>query len=163
METAEQRNTQGEATVRSSASLIGPDIVITGNIEASSDLHIEGQVHGDVRCSTLILGDQGTINGSVQAERVRVVGAIEGSVETNDLAIEATGRLTGDVSYERLRIVNGGVIEGNMKHRPAPAGSQDTAKLKLVEPTAAPAPQLPLTPQPAAQPARAAAGHVYID
>lgn len=160
---AEQGNhpQQGNGAERSSASLIGPDIVITGNIEAKSDLYIEGKVEGDVRCSTLILGEQGAITGSVHAERVRVVGAIEGSVETNDLAVEATGRLNGDVSYERLRIVNGGVIEGSMKHRAAPGGGQDTAKLKLVEPVAPPAPIV--TPQPVVAPARAAAGHVYID
>jgi cytoskeletal protein CcmA (bactofilin family) len=36
------------------ASMIGADIVVTGNIEASVDLKVEGRVVGDVRCTTLV-------------------------------------------------------------------------------------------------------------
>lgn len=148
---AEHKNKPREAADKSSASLIGHDIVITGNIEALSDLQIEGQVNGDVRCSTLILGEHGAISGSVHAERVRVVGAIDGTVMVKDLAIEASGRVTGDVTYERLKIVNGGIIEGNMKCRPAHSGSAESGKLKLVE-TPVAAPQV-----------KAASGHIYIE
>ena len=55
-------------------SMIGADIVVTGNIEAKVDLHIEGRVHGDVRCATLILGENSSVNGSIYADRVRVSG-----------------------------------------------------------------------------------------
>ncbi len=115
-------------------SVIGADITITGNIEASVDLHIEGRVKGDVRCATLILGENSSVNGSIYADRVRVSGTVDGSVETRDLAIEATARVTGDVTYARLRVANGGVIEGQMKCKPV----EDEGKLKLVEPKSEP-------------------------
>src|SRR4051812_48650935 len=83
-------------------SVIGADIVITGDIEASVDLHIEGRVDGDVRCATLVLGDSSTIKGSVFADRVRIAGTVHGCVDTKDLAIEASARVSGDVMYERL-------------------------------------------------------------
>lgn len=151
MNMADPRNKpqQRDAADKNSASLIGPDIVITGNIEALSDLQIEGQVNGDVRCSTLVLGENGAISGSIFADRVRVVGSIDGSVQAKDLAVEATGRVVGDIIYERLKIVNGGIVEGNMKCRPA----QESGKLKLVEPAA------PVAPAPA----KAASGHIYIE
>ena len=116
-------------------SVIGADITITGNIEASVDLHIEGRVKGDVRCATLILGENSSVAGSIYADLVRVSGTVDGSVETRDLAVEATARVTGDVLYSRLRIANGGVIEGTMKFR---AIEEDGAKLKLVEPKSEP-------------------------
>ena len=115
-------------------SVIGADITITGNIEASVDLHIEGRVKGDVRCATLILGENSSVNGSIYADRVRVSGTVDGSVETRDLAIEATARVTGDVTYARLRVANGGVIEGQMKCKPV----EEDGKLKLVEPKSEP-------------------------
>jgi cytoskeletal protein CcmA (bactofilin family) len=99
-------------------SVIGADILITGNIEAEVDLHIEGRVLGDVRCATLILGEQSSVTGSIYARRVRVSGEVEGSIETVDLAIEAGANVRGDVSYSRLRIANGGVIAGKMEHVP---------------------------------------------
>ena len=109
-------------------SVIGADIVVTGNIEATVDLHIEGRVDGDVRCATLFLGDASTIKGSVAADRVRIAGTVTGSVETKDLAIESTARVMGDVTYERLRVASGGVIEGNMKCK-----TDGDLKFKLVE------------------------------
>ena len=116
--------------------MIGADIVITGNIEASVDLHIEGRVNGDVRCSTLILGENSSLNGSIHAERVRVSGMVEGAIETRDLAVEAGAQVTGDIVYERLRVANGGSVEGTMKRKAPPEG--EGGKLKLVEPKSQP-------------------------
>lgn len=96
-------------------SVIGADIVVTGNIEASVDLHIDGRVVGDVRCKTLILGEASTIMGNVSADRVRAAGAVTGSIDTNDLAIEASARVSGDVLYERIRVTNGAQIDGSLK------------------------------------------------
>jgi cytoskeletal protein CcmA (bactofilin family) len=110
-------------------SVIGADILVTGNIEAQVDLHIEGRVQGDVRCATLILGERSSVVGSVFAERVRVAGTVEGGIETCDLAIEPTARVKGDVIYSRLRIANGGVIQGSMTHKPL-EDAGDTAKLE---------------------------------
>lgn len=110
------------------ASLIGTNITVTGNIEASVDLMIEGQVNGDVRCNTLVLGENSTVKGNIYAERTRVSGLVEGSIDTKDLAIEATGNVTGDVSYMRLRIATGGVVDGSMKLK-----RENEQKLKLVE------------------------------
>jgi cytoskeletal protein CcmA (bactofilin family) len=114
-------------------SMIGSDIVVTGNIEAQVDLHIEGRVQGDVRCATLILGEQSEVRGSIYADRVRVSGKVDGAIECKDLAVEATATVTGDVLYERLRVANGGVVEGHMKRKVSEEAA-DMGKLKLVEP-----------------------------
>lgn len=133
MEAASQKTKPDEAQV----SVIGSDIVITGNIEASVDLHIEGKVVGDVRCMTLILGENSTVSGTIVAERVRVSGKVDGAIDTKDLAIEASARVTGEVSYARLRVATGGVIEGRMNWKGEEEIPGEGAKLKLVEPQAA--------------------------
>jgi cytoskeletal protein CcmA (bactofilin family) len=127
---------QANGAEKGNISMIGADIVVTGNIEAQVDLHIEGKVHGDVRCATLILGENSSVTGSIYAERVRVSGTVDGAVDTKDLAVEATARVTGDVTYERLRVANGGIVEGSMKRRMVEETSTDSSKLKLVEPAA---------------------------
>ena len=111
-------------------SVIGADIVITGNIEGA-DLHIEGKVIGDVRCATLILGDNSTVNGCIYAARVKVSGTVEGAIETKDLAVEASARVIGDISYERLRVVNGAAVEGNVTRRLPDENLDETSKLKI--------------------------------
>ena len=120
-----------EKSERPQVSVIGADITITGNIEASVDLHIEGRVIGDVRCATLILGETSKINGGIQAERVRVAGVVDGSIETRDLAIEASARVTGEIVYGRLRVASGASIEGSLKCNP-PAEAPADAKLTIV-------------------------------
>lgn len=129
METQDARN----AAEKGQMSMIGADIVITGNIEASVDLHIEGRVNGDVRCATLILGETSAVHGKIFADRVRVSGEVDGAVETKDLAVEATARVTGEIVYERLRVANGGVLEGRIERREMSGGE---SSLKLVEPEA---------------------------
>jgi cytoskeletal protein CcmA (bactofilin family) len=132
----------GESEYREAAkgqqSVIGADIVITGNIEASVDLHIEGKVTGDVRCTTLILGESSSVNGHIYAARVKVSGSVDGAIDTKDLAIEASARLTAEITYERLRVANGGAIEGTMRRRIPEENADDANKLKLVEPPAPP-------------------------
>lgn len=131
-----ENNDQRDKAVQGQMSVIGADITITGNIEASVDLHIEGRVNGDVRCATLILGESSSVNGKIYADRVRVSGAVDGAIETKDLAVEATARVTGDITYDRLRVANGGVLEGNMKRKAVEEAAGDN-KLKLVEPAPA--------------------------
>ena len=128
---------QRDKAERAQMSVIGADITITGNIEASVDLHIEGRVTGDVRCATLILGESSSVNGKIFADRVRVSGAVDGAIETKDLAIEATARVIGDITYDRLRVANGGMVEGQMKRKAAEETAGDN-KLKLVEPPVLP-------------------------
>jgi cytoskeletal protein CcmA (bactofilin family) len=122
-------------------SVIGGGIVITGNIEASVDLHLEGSVVGDVSCATLILGEKASIRGSVHAERVKASGVIEGSVDTRDLSVEPTARLVGDVTYSRIRIANGGIVEGKMVHKQDEQFNADGGRLRLVEPAPLPSRQ----------------------
>jgi cytoskeletal protein CcmA (bactofilin family) len=97
--------------------VIGPDIKIVGNLEASGDLKIEGNVEGDVWCRRLIVGEGGTISGRVFSEQARISGQINGSIEAEGLAIEATGAVTGEATYGRLKVTTGGVIDGKIKRK----------------------------------------------
>jgi cytoskeletal protein CcmA (bactofilin family) len=123
----------------SAPSVIGAGITVTGNIEATDDLQVEGKIMGDVRCATLMLGEQSLIKGSIYATRVRAAGTVEGSIDTGDLAIEASARIKGDVTYDRLRIAAGGIVEGQLKHKASPEEDSETSKLRLVG--APPAPE----------------------
>ena len=107
------------ASKRGMFSVIGPDIVITGNVKASSELHIEGRIDGDVDCGTLAQGADSQIFGSVTADSARLAGAIEGTVRAKLLTVERTARITGDVEYENITIENGGHIDGRLKHMSA--------------------------------------------
>lgn len=96
-------------------SVLGPDIALTGNIKAESELHVEGRIDGDVDCGTLVQGGDSQITGNVTAETARVAGTIEGTVRAANLTVERTARITGDVEYEAITIEQGGQIDGRLK------------------------------------------------
>ena len=97
-------------------SVLGPDVVVTGNVSASADLHIDGRVEGDVGCGNLVQGADSQIFGSVTAQTARLAGAVEGTVRVRQLTIERSARISGDVEYETITIENGGHIDGRLKH-----------------------------------------------
>jgi cytoskeletal protein CcmA (bactofilin family) len=97
-------------------SVLGPDVIVTGNVTATADLHIDGRVEGDVHCGTLAQGAESQIFGSVTAEAARLAGAIEGTVRVKLLTVERSAKITGDVEYENITIENGGHIDGRLKH-----------------------------------------------
>uniref|UniRef100_UPI0035CBA451 bactofilin family protein n=1 Tax=uncultured Sphingomonas sp. TaxID=158754 RepID=UPI0035CBA451 len=97
-------------------SLIGPDVVITGNIAASADLHIGGRVAGDVRCANLVQESDSHIEGAIDADTARIAGSITGSVSVRTLTIERAARIVGDLAYESITIEPGAVINGRLQH-----------------------------------------------
>jgi cytoskeletal protein CcmA (bactofilin family) len=110
-------------------SVIGSDVVITGDIRATVDLHIDGKVQGDVTCASLVQGQGSHISGAIQADQARLAGTVEGSLTVKTLVIEATARITGDVSYESLSMAVGAEVDGRLTHLDGAAVPQG---LKLV-------------------------------
>jgi cytoskeletal protein CcmA (bactofilin family) len=61
-----------------SISTISEDLTITGNVESQGELHLNGQVQGDVHCVALVLGENAQLEGNVVAEDVMVRGRLIG-------------------------------------------------------------------------------------
>ena len=98
-------------------SIIAADVVITGNVRATGDVHIDGSVEGDVMCQTLSLGGSGRIHGHITADHAKLGGRIEGSVSARDCEIEAGAHISGDLRYATISIATGAQVEGRMEHR----------------------------------------------
>ncbi len=107
------------AAKNSTFSVIGQDVTVTGDIDASVDLHVDGKVDGDIRCQTLVQGTDSEINGAVSADKARISGSVEGSIMATELIIESGAKVTGDVVYEKLSIEPGGHVEGSFRYKTA--------------------------------------------
>jgi cytoskeletal protein CcmA (bactofilin family) len=105
----------------STFSVLGSDLTITGDIEASADLHIDGSVEGDIACSSLVQGEESRVKGAIKAETARLAGTVDGSITARELVILKTARITGDVFYDALTIEQGAQVEGRFAHRDAKA------------------------------------------
>lgn len=105
----------------STFSVLGSDLTITGDIEASADLHIDGSIEGDIACSALVQGEESRVKGAINAETARLAGSVDGSITARELVILKTARITGDVFYDALTIEQGAQLEGRVAHRDAKA------------------------------------------
>ena len=112
-------------TAGSGLSFIGPELAVNGDLATDAQLHVDGRVDGNVRCSHLIQGSAGIVTGNITAEEVRLGGTVEGIVVARTLTIEATARIMGDVAYDVISIEAGAQIEGRLARRAALAFDQE--------------------------------------
>ena len=115
----------------STFSVLGSDLAIKGDIKASADLHIDGNVEGDISCSSLVQGETSTVTGAIKAESARLAGTVNGSITARELVILKTAKINGDVFYDALTIEQGAQVEGRFAHRdtkPSVAAAPQPAK-----------------------------------
>jgi cytoskeletal protein CcmA (bactofilin family) len=97
---------------------LGRSLVIKGELSASEDLTLSGQMEGRVSVPdhTLTIGPDANIRAEINASSVVIMGALFGNVTaTRRVEIRATGSVTGDVLSPRLAIADGGRLLGKVQ------------------------------------------------
>lgn len=82
-----------DKTYTSAPSSLGEELMITGNISSKGDLHLRGQLQGDVHCHKLLVGEAAQIEGNVVAEEVVIQGRVVGAVRAAGVVLQAQAML----------------------------------------------------------------------
>ncbi len=111
-----------------SFSVIGADVTIRGDVTAATELHVDGNIEGDLQCASLVQGEGSTIQGAIVADTARLSGRVVGSIEAKELVVLRSARIEGDVHYDALTIEQGAEVDGRFAHRvPSKPRTVDTA------------------------------------
>jgi cytoskeletal protein CcmA (bactofilin family) len=97
---------------------LGKSVVIKGELSASEDLTIYGQMEGSITLPghTLTIGPHADIKAGIAAKTVVIMGAVTGNVTAGEkIEIQTTGSVTGDVKSPRLAIADGGCLSGKVQ------------------------------------------------
>jgi cytoskeletal protein CcmA (bactofilin family) len=97
---------------------LGGSLTIKGDVTASEDLTLLGQMNGSVTLPdhTLTIGPEADIRAEITAGAVVIMGAVVGNVTaTRRVEIRATGSVTGDISSPGLAIDDGGLVIGKIQ------------------------------------------------
>ena len=100
--------------------LVGVDTQINGDVHFSGGLRVDGVIRGDVSepnasPSTLILSENGSIEGSVTASKIVINGKVTGTVKAGQfIEMQSKARIIGDLHYKSLEMHTGAVIEGKL-------------------------------------------------
>jgi cytoskeletal protein CcmA (bactofilin family) len=101
-------------------SIIGEDLTIRGNITSKGEIQIDGEIEGDIRCGSLLLGDKSKVTGGVAAEDVVVRGHIVGSITGLRITLQAQSHVEGDIFCQTLAIEQGAYFEGKSRRSDNP-------------------------------------------
>jgi cytoskeletal protein CcmA (bactofilin family) len=120
-------------------SVIGPGLMVKGDIHSRGSLRVDGNVEGNIRAdAAVIVGEKGVVKANVTANHIIVGGTVHGNVNGREkVEILSTGRMYGDVTTAAAKFV---VAEGVIFEGRCTMSQSDTAKQRL-----------PKAPQPAEQ------------
>jgi cytoskeletal protein CcmA (bactofilin family) len=99
---------------------IGRTLVITGELESSEDLLIEGRVNGHlvVRDAQLTVMSSGTVDAQIHGVRVLVEGQVKGGITaTERIELASKSRVEGSLSADRIVMWDGARFDGGIDMR----------------------------------------------
>jgi len=113
-------------------SILSRDLVITGEISTDGDVQIEGRLEGNIKATTLTVGEQGAVNGKITAGTVLIRGKVTGKINANTIEMAETANVMADLVQDHLTIANGAFFDGKCSRKTKPAS---------VAPTSSPTPK----------------------
>ncbi|CAB3674695.1 bactofilin family protein [Paraburkholderia rhynchosiae] len=105
------------------ATLIAHDVRITGDLQFTDGLRLDGQVKGNVSGepgsqTLLVLSDRGSIEGNVHGHDVVINGRIVGDVIADHFVeLQVNAHVTGNIYYQQLRMDCGASVDGKLTRR----------------------------------------------
>ncbi|HUO03278.1 MAG TPA: polymer-forming cytoskeletal protein [Rhizomicrobium sp.] len=105
-------------------SIISADLTVTGTLNSTGDMQIDGIVEGDVRSVGLVIGERAEIHGEIWAEDVTVRGKVIGRIRARKVLLSATSHVEGDILHEAFAVEAGAFFEGNCRHSDNPLGDE---------------------------------------
>lgn len=107
--------------------LIGPRVVIHGDISFSGGLYVEGRIIGKVfadpgQPAVLTVAEQGCIEGEVRVPVAVVCGELIGDLFSSErVELAGKARVRGNIHYKVVEMAAGAMITGRLIHGDAEA------------------------------------------
>lgn len=120
-------------------SVIGPDLLIQGNLISKGEVQVEGEVQGDIHGTNIVIGERARITGSIIAEECIIRGNVLGTVRGKRVLLQATSHVEGDIYHQTVAIEQGAFFEGKSRRSQDPlAGASTNSAPRRPDTAAAP-------------------------
>ena len=100
---------------KSGNSVVGPSILVQGDMTGDEDLVIQGRVEGSIslKKNLVTIGKDGRVNATVNAQSIRVEGAVEGELRGREqVIVTRTGSVSGNIVAPRVTLEDGCRFKG---------------------------------------------------
>ncbi len=110
--------TNGDSGVlRREPAVIGPSILVKGDLTGEEDLKVEGRVEGkiDFKQNRVTIAKSGRVKADVYGKLVMVEGEVEGKLFAQDqIIVRSSGSVRGSLSAPRVSIEDGARFKGTI-------------------------------------------------
>jgi cytoskeletal protein CcmA (bactofilin family) len=96
-------------------SIISKALKITGQLESTENIQIEGEVDGDIRAVSVKVGSNAKVKGNVFGDEVELSGTVTGKIEAKKVVLTRTAHMSGDVIHQDITIESGAFIDGHCR------------------------------------------------
>jgi len=97
---------------RQRGTVIAKGLKIVGSVTAEGLVEVNGQIDGELHCTSLVIARGAHINGVVAAERVVVDGKVEGPIQGGEVILKSQAHVVGDIHHQSLAIERGAYFDG---------------------------------------------------
>ena len=110
-------NTQFGGSKSEETTIIRNGVKIEGKITSSGNIRVDGEIQGDILSqSNVTVGENGQVNGQINAGVIMIGGKVSGTVSANEkLILESKGNLKGDIFTKILVVEAGAKFAGKSK------------------------------------------------
>jgi cytoskeletal protein CcmA (bactofilin family) len=105
-------NNSGNAQRRLVPSILSEGFRVEGDIACTGEVHIGGTVSGNLTAGKITIGENGSVNGTVEAETAIINGSLSGRLVAMNVVLGRASHVTADIVYCSMRIEPGAVYEG---------------------------------------------------
>ncbi len=117
-------------TEHTSINLIGCGTTIKGEISASGDIRIDGNINGNVSIKgKMVVGNTGSIDGEIVCQNADISGRLNAKLHVKELlTLKSTAHFNGEIICSQLAIEPGAIFSGSCSmEKPSIAGSRTAA------------------------------------
>lgn len=117
---------EASAKAKPMPSIISTDLKLTGDIDTSGDLQVEGHIIGNLHAHLLTIGENALIEGEIFADDVTVHGKVKGTLRGLKVRLSSSARVEGDIIHKTISIESGAHFEGSVNRKEDPISKKQS-------------------------------------
>ena len=112
------------ASMKNRGTVIAKGLKIVGRVTAEGLVEVNGQIDGEIHCTSLIISRGAHVSGTIAADRVVVDGNVEGPIQGGEVILKSQSHVVGDIHSRSLAIDEGAHFDGRSEQTQSANGKE---------------------------------------
>jgi cytoskeletal protein CcmA (bactofilin family) len=95
-------------------SVISEGFSITGDIQSTGILHVEGRISGTVAAQSVNISTKGEVEGEIRCNSLNIKGMFRGMADCDELVVASSANVQGTILYRFITIGSGAMVQGEL-------------------------------------------------